>query len=117
PVRGSRVCILGVAYKKDIDDPRESPAFELLQRLLEKGAALSYSDPHIPRLPKARNWPGLPPLESRPLTAEFLAGQDCIVIATDHTDFDYPHILEHAPLVVDTRNAMGGLPDPDGKVR
>jgi UDP-N-acetyl-D-glucosamine dehydrogenase len=117
PVRGSRVCVLGAAYKKDVDDSRESPAFELMERLLEKGAELSYSDPYIPRLPKTRKWPDKPPLESQTLTPEFLADQDCVLIVTDHTDFDYASILEHAPLIVDTRNALGALPDPLGKVR
>lgn len=117
PVRGSRICVLGAAYKKDVDDPRESPSFELMQHLLERGAELSYSDPHIPALPQTRNWPDKPALKSEALTSDFLRAQDCLLLVTDHTAFDYAQILEHATLIVDTRNAFGGLPDPESKVR
>jgi UDP-N-acetyl-D-glucosamine dehydrogenase len=104
-VRGSKIAILGMAYKKDVDDPRESPSFELMDLLLKKGAQVSYSDPHIPSLPRMRHWPHLEPMQSNPLTAEYLAGQDCVLIATDHTAFDYPFIVKHSKLVIDTRNA------------
>ncbi len=104
PVRGSKICILGVAYKKDVDDPRESPAFKLMEMLGERGAVLSYSDPHVPKLPKMRDYP-MPNLASETLTAEFLASLDVALIVTDHTGFDYAHIVKHAPLVIDTRNA------------
>lgn len=116
-LRGSRICILGAAYKKDVDDPRESPTFELIRRLLKKGVDVTYNDPHIAVLPKMRRWPDIPAMESQPLTEAFLASQDCILVVTDHSDYDYPFILAHAPLIMDTRNALGGLPDPDGKVR
>ena len=105
PVRGSKVAILGMAYKKDIDDPRESPGFELMDLLLKKGAVVTYNDPHIPSLPAMRHWPHLPPMESQPLTAEYLAAQDCVLIATDHTAYDYGFIVKHSRLVIDTRNA------------
>lgn len=104
PLRGSKVAILGVAYKKDVDDPRESPAFELMELLSQAGAALSYSDPHVPSLGVMRRY-HFSGLESQPLTPQFLAAQDCVVIVTDHSAFDYAHIVRHAPLVVDTRNA------------
>ncbi len=104
PIRGSRICLLGMAYKKDVDDPRESPSFELAEMLLARGAQLSYSDPHIPRVPEMRHH-HLPPMESQELTAEFLSQQDCVVIATDHSAFDYEHIVRHAPMILDTRNA------------
>ena len=104
-VRGSKVAILGMAYKKDIDDPRESPSFELLDLLLKKGAAVSYNDPHIPSLPRMRHWPHLEPMTSEPLTAEYLEAQDCVLIATDHTAYDYAFIVKHSKLVIDTRNA------------
>jgi UDP-N-acetyl-D-glucosamine dehydrogenase len=104
PVKGSKVAILGMAYKKDIDDPRESPGFELMDLLLKKGAVVTYNDPHIPELPPMRHYPHLH-MESRELTAEYLAAQDCVVIATDHTAYDYAWILSAAKLVVDTRNA------------
>src|SRR5262245_12189834 len=104
-VRGSRVAILGMAYKKDVDDPRESPSFELLDHLLQKGAQVSYNDPHIPSLPRMRHWSHLEPMESQPLTAEYLASQDCVLIATDHTAYDYAFIVQHSKLVIDTRNS------------
>ena len=104
-VRGSRVAILGMAYKKDVDDPRESPSFELMDMLLKKGARVTNSDPHIPTLPRMRHWPHLEPMESQPLTPEYLAAQDCVLIATDHTAFDYEFIVRHSKLVIDTRNA------------
>jgi UDP-N-acetyl-D-glucosamine dehydrogenase len=104
PVKGSRVCVLGVAYKKDVDDPRESPSFELMDLLLKKGAVVTYNDPHIPRLPPMRHYPHLH-MESQALTPDYLRGQDCVLIATDHTAYDWSWIVEHSPLVIDTRNA------------
>ncbi|MBN8600711.1 MAG: nucleotide sugar dehydrogenase [Planctomycetes bacterium] len=108
PIRGSRIGILGVAYKKDVDDPRESPAFKLMELLEARGAILSYSDPHIPALPFMRNYK-VPQLVSCELTASYLQGLDCALIAADHSAFDYPLIVSNAPLVVDTRNATRGL--------
>ena len=104
PIRGSRICLLGMAYKKDVDDPRESPSFELLEMLQERGASLTYNDPHIPVLRKMRKY-DVPDMQSSELTAEFLAGQDCVIIATDHSDYDYDFIVQHAPMILDTRNA------------
>jgi UDP-N-acetyl-D-glucosamine dehydrogenase len=102
-VRDSRVLLVGLAYKKDIDDPRESPAFELVELLLRLGAQVSYHDPHIPQAPHMRSWPHLPPLVSQPLTREVVGAQDAILIVTDHTAVDYDLVLQAAPLVVDTR--------------
>jgi UDP-N-acetyl-D-glucosamine dehydrogenase len=107
PVKGSRVCILGVAYKKDVDDPRESPAFEILERLETRGAHVSYHDPYIPELPPMRHHTIR--LESEALSPEYLAVQDCVVIVTDHSCVNYDWVVRHAPLVVDTRNATAGL--------
>jgi UDP-N-acetyl-D-glucosamine dehydrogenase len=104
PIKGSRICVLGMAYKKDVDDPRESPSFELLEMLQARGANMSYSDPHIPTLPKMRRHE-LPAMTSQTLTAEFLGSQDCLLIATDHTAFDYEEIVRHGRLIIDTRNA------------
>lgn len=112
PVRGSRICILGMAYKKDVDDPRESPSFELLELLLHRGAVLTYSDPHVPALPKMRHYQ-LPPMQSTPLTPEFLAAQDCVLISTDHSAFDYNFIARHSQLIVDTRNATRNVSPED----
>ncbi len=102
-VRGSRVLVLGIAYKKDIDDPRESPAFEIIEGLLRLGADVAYHDPHVPKAPRMRSWPDLPPMVSAPLTAETLAAQDAVVIVTDHAAVDYALVAAHAPLVIDTR--------------
>ena len=107
-VRGSKIAILGVAYKKDVDDPRESPSFKLLELLQTRGAVLSYNDPHIPVLPSMRNF-DVPELASEELTSDFLASQDCVVIATDHSAYDWDFIVEHSPLIVDTRNATIGV--------
>ncbi|MCI0464023.1 MAG: nucleotide sugar dehydrogenase [Gemmataceae bacterium] len=104
PVKGSRIALLGMAYKKDVDDPRESPGFELMELLLKKGAAVTYNDPHIPRLPRMRHYPNLQ-MDSQPLTPDYLQAQDCVLIATDHSAYDWPWIVEHSRLVVDTRNA------------
>ncbi len=109
PVKGSRILLLGMAYKKDVDDPRESPGFELLDLLLRKGAVVSYNDPHIPTLPKMRHWPHLPPLHSVPLSEAVLSGQDAVLIATDHSAYDYDWIVAHSRLVIDTRNATKGV--------
>jgi UDP-N-acetyl-D-glucosamine dehydrogenase len=116
PVKGSKICLLGVAYKKDVDDPRESPSLELMELLAARGAVLSYNDPHVPRLPKTRrhHFPGM---ASEPLTAEFLARQDCVLIATDHSAYDYEFIVRNAPLVIDTRNATRHVLSGVGRIR
>lgn len=116
PVRGSKVCLLGVAYKKDVDDPRESPSFRLMELLLERGAELSYNDPHVPSLPQMRNH-HLPEMASRPLTPEFLSSQDCVLIATDHSVYDYDFIVRHSRMVLDTRNATRGVTTGQEKIR
>lgn len=116
PVRGSKICLAGVAYKKDVDDPRESPSFELMELLLGLGAELTYSDPHVPNLPKMRHF-DLPEMSSQSLTPEFLASQDAVLIATDHTAFDYDAIVRHAPLVIDTRNATASVTQGRDRIR
>ncbi|QDU55687.1 UDP-N-acetyl-D-glucosamine 6-dehydrogenase [Aeoliella mucimassa] len=108
PVKGSKICILGIAYKRDVDDPRESPAFELLELLAERGADLSYHDPHVPTLPRMRNY-DVPDMSSSSLTDGFLAQQDCVIIVTDHSSVDYEHLVKHTDLIVDTRNALAGV--------
>jgi UDP-N-acetyl-D-glucosamine dehydrogenase len=105
PLKGSKVCILGISYKKDVDDNRESPSFELIELLLDGGAAVSYSDPYFPKLRKIRHHRHLPDMNNSELTAEFLQSLDCVLISTDHTAYDYDFIVRHAALVVDTRNA------------
>lgn len=100
-VKGSRILVLGIAYKKNVDDMRESPSVVLMEKLEALGAKVAYSDPHIPSFPEMREHHFV--LDSEPLTAETLAGFDCVLIATDHDGFDYDLIRAHAPLVVDTR--------------
>ena len=102
-LKGSRVLVLGLAYKKDIDDARESPAFEILELLLARGAQVCYHDPHVEKAPRTRARPHLPPMQSQSLTATLLEAQDAVLIVTDHTAVDYDLIARHAPLVVDTR--------------
>jgi len=103
PFKGSRILLVGIAYKPDLADPRESPAFEILERLIGLGAEVSYHDPHIPEAPRMRTWPDLPPLESVPLDRERLAAQDAVVLVTNHSSVDYDRLAEEAPLLVDTR--------------
>jgi UDP-N-acetyl-D-glucosamine dehydrogenase len=117
PVNGSRIAILGVAYKKDIDDPRESPSFELLRLLLSRGAELTYNDPHVPALPKMRHYPELPAMTSQELTPSYLSAQDCVLIATDHSAYDYDFIVQHSKLVLDTRNATKQVTQGREKIR
>jgi UDP-N-acetyl-D-glucosamine dehydrogenase len=103
PLKGSHVLLMGIAYKKDIDDPRESPSFELMELLLEHGARVTYHDPHIPVAPSMRSWPELPRLESVDLTAEVVKGADVVLIATDHSTVDYAMLADNAQLIIDTR--------------
>jgi UDP-N-acetyl-D-glucosamine dehydrogenase len=114
PVRGSRVLVLGLAYKPDIDDPRESPAFEIIELLMKRGAVVSYHDPHIPIAPRMRSWPELPPMASVELSVGELRGADAVLIVTNHRAVDYDFVHEHAALIVDTR---GVLRHRDDKVR
>lgn len=105
-VRGSRILILGLAYKKNIDDTRESPAIEIMEMLRKKGAEISYSDPHVPVFLINRDCHLN--LESVILTAEGIANYDCVVLATDHDKFDYSLLQMHATLLVDTRGRFPG---------
>jgi UDP-N-acetyl-D-glucosamine dehydrogenase len=105
PVKGSRIHVMGVAYKRNIDDMRESPALDVLLLLERRGAIVSYSDPHVPHL----RLDGLH-LEAQPESAA--ADADCVVIVTDHSAFDYRALVERSPLIVDTRNALRGYTSP-----
>jgi UDP-N-acetyl-D-glucosamine dehydrogenase len=103
-VKGSRILVLGIAYKKNVDDMRESPSVILMEKLRDLGAAVDYSDPHIPTFPKMREH--VFELDSVALTPETLADYDCVLLATDHDRFDYDLIVDHARLVVDTRGKL-----------
>ena len=104
-IKGAKVLVLGLAYKKDIDDSRESPSLKIITLLREKGAKVSYNDPYVPRVVGHREYPGLE-LKSVPLTKALLRKSDAVVISTDHTAYDYDMIVRNARLVVDTRNAV-----------
>ena len=104
-VKGARILMLGAAYKKDVDDIRESPAVKIIDLLLSRGAEVNYHDPYIPVIKDMRRYPELH-MESLPLNPQELAAMDCVLIITDHSCFDYESILKHSSLVVDTRNAL-----------
>lgn len=100
-INGSNILVLGIAYKKNVDDMRESPSVIIMEKLQELGAQVAYADPHVPNFPKMREHHF--ELDSTPVTATSLAQFDCVVLATDHDKFDYDLIKQHAKLIVDTR--------------
>jgi UDP-N-acetyl-D-glucosamine dehydrogenase len=104
-VRGSKIVVLGVAYKRDVDDVRESPALDVIQLLEEKGADVSYCDPFVPSIRLEHNRV----MKNSPLTLEWLKAADCVVIVTDHSDFDWSWIINNSKLVVDTRNVSANI--------
>lgn len=108
-LKGSRVLVLGIAYKKNVDDTRESPGVELMELLVSKGASVDYSDPHVPAFPKMRKYQF--DKKSVGLDPETLAGYDAVLLATNHDAFDYEMIRRHAKLIVDTRGVYLA-PDP-----
>ncbi len=106
PVKGSRVLVLGLAYKANVDDTRESPSFELIERLRELGAHVDYADPHVPQtVPVRKHDLGMTSVE---LTPENLASYDAVLISTAHDAFDWDAVAKHARLIIDSRNAMKG---------
>ena len=105
-MRGAKVLIVGIAYKKNVDDMRESPSLKIFELLQDLGAEVSYVDPYVPVLPKMRHHPKLRALESIPYPAKSYAEYDMAMICTDHDDFDYGVLVRTCPLVVDTRNAV-----------
>jgi UDP-N-acetyl-D-glucosamine dehydrogenase len=104
-VNGARVLVLGVAYKKDIDDLRESPALTIIELLQKDGAQVSYHDPYFPAIGRGRKYD----LQMKCVELKDLGQYDCVVIVTDHSDYDFGHIVKEAQLVVDTRNATKGI--------
>jgi len=107
-LKGSKVLILGVSYKKDIDDLRESPAITIIEELQKHGALVSYNDPYFPKIGKGRKYN----LQMERVPLEALGQYDCVVIITDHSDYDYQRIVDEAQLVIDTRNATAGISSP-----
>ena len=105
PLKGSRVLVLGLAYKRDIDDLRESPALTIIELLQQRGALVDYNDPFFPTVGRGRHYD----LHMRSVALEGLGGYDCVLIVTDHSSYDYAAIVRDAQLVVDTRNATRGI--------
>lgn len=103
-LNGSKVLVLGAAYKKDIDDMRESPSLKLIEILREKGAEVDYNDPYVPKLPKTRKYEFH--MDSVELTMDNIKKYDMLVLSTDHSDYDYNFIAENAKIILDTRNAF-----------
>jgi len=103
-LKGSKVLILGAAYKKNIDDMRESPSLKLIEILRSKGAEVDYNDPYVPKLPATRKYNY--DLNSVELTKDNLNKYDLILLSTDHDDYDYDFIMENSKIVIDTRNAF-----------
>jgi UDP-N-acetyl-D-glucosamine dehydrogenase len=115
PVRGSKVGLLGIAYKRDVDDDRESPSYKLLELLEKRGAVISYNDPHVPVLPEKRHY-DLPRLASEELSPQWLASLDCCLISTDHSAYDWDEVVRYSKLVVDTRNATKAVAEGREKI-
>jgi UDP-N-acetyl-D-glucosamine dehydrogenase len=113
---GARILLLGVAYKRDIEDIRESPALRIIQLLEQRGAKVDYHDPHVARLPRTRHYPELSERGSVPLHRRSLAGYDAVLLCTDHRSVDYDLVLESARLIVDTRNVFGTRARGSGRV-
>ena len=107
-IKGSKVLVLGVAYKRDIDDLRESPSLTIIELLREKGAIVAYNDPYFPKVGRGRHYD----LNMANTPLDNLSQYDAVVIVTDHSDYDYPAIVEQSQLVVDTRNATKGIDSP-----
>lgn len=111
PVRGAKILVLGVSYKRDIDDIRESPALDIIRLLRERGGLVLYHDPYIPVFSSDGE-----ELQSSELTSSLLKSQDCAVIVTDHSDLDYAMVVRNCPLVVDTRNATRDVPSSTARI-
>jgi UDP-N-acetyl-D-glucosamine dehydrogenase len=114
PIKGSDILVLGIAYKKDVDDMRESPSIVLIELLQKKGAMVSYNDPLVLQIPPMRDHDLQ--MASREVTQEALEAADCVLVATDHSAYDYKFIGCHAQLIVDTRNTLAAYPQFKDKV-
>lgn len=110
-LNGAKILLLGMAYKKNVDDMRETPAFKIIDILEARGATTTYHDPYVPVIPMTREHPQYAGRQSIALTPEAVAAYDAVVIVTDHDDVDYAMIAKHAKLVVDTRNMMAPFPE------
>jgi UDP-N-acetyl-D-glucosamine dehydrogenase len=113
-ISGSRILILGIAYKPDVDDMRESPAIKIIELLRNRRANVCYNDPHIPQFPRLRNYDFN--LKSVKLSPKLLRSMDCVVIVTNHSSYDYDFIVKHSKMVIDTRNATNNVKAGKSKV-
>ncbi|MFQ5657457.1 MAG: nucleotide sugar dehydrogenase, partial [Candidatus Methylomirabilales bacterium] len=118
PLQGSQILVLGTAFKRNIDDPRNSPSLEMMKLLVGDGGRVFYNDPYIPKVevenPQDPNRPSI--FESRELTSELLQTMDCVLIAVHHDVYEIPWIVEHSRLIVDAQNATRGIRTDAGKV-
>jgi len=105
PMNGSKILLLGLAYKPNVDDDRESPSYKLWELLKDKGAKVDYHDPHCPVVQHTREYPQFVGIKSKPLTAAALKKYDAVLISTDHAAVDYNFVVENSAMVIDTRNA------------
>jgi UDP-N-acetyl-D-glucosamine dehydrogenase len=108
-LNGARILLIGMAYKKNVDDTRESPALKLTELMEERGTRVDYHDPHVPEIPHTREHPEFAGRKSVELSAANLANYDAVLIATDHDDVDWPHVVAQSKLVIDTRNVCGKI--------
>lgn len=108
-LNGARILVLGIAYKKNVQDVRESPALHIIELMQARGAQVAYHDPMVPVMPDTREYAALAGMESQPLEQAALESSDAVLIVTDHSDVDYGLIGRHAPLIIDTRNAMADI--------
>jgi UDP-N-acetyl-D-glucosamine dehydrogenase len=104
-LKGSKILVLGLAYKKDVDDLRESPSLTIIELLRQRGATVSYNDPFFPHVGRGRHYD----LNMRGVPLENLAQYDCVLIVTDHSDYDYARIVSESKLIIDSRNATKGI--------
>ena len=116
PVNGSRVLILGLAYKPNVDDDRESPSYVLMDLLAARGADVEYHDPHVPVIRPTREHPHWAGKKSVTWTRDSIRGFDAVLIATNHKDVNYAELADWAPCIIDTRNAMTGIATKEGQV-
>jgi UDP-N-acetyl-D-glucosamine dehydrogenase len=113
-LKGARVLVLGLAYKPDVDDMRESPSIALIEKLKGLGAEVCYNDPYIPKSPRQREHDLQ--MASQDLTEAFIADQDAVLISTNHSDYDYAWIVANSRLVIDTRNATVNVSEGREKI-
>ncbi len=116
PIRGSRILVLGLAYKPDVDDERESPSYHIMEALKQRGAVVSYHDPHVPEIRPTREHPQWAGVRSVEWNQDTIGSCDAVIIATAHRAVNYLQLAQWCPLIVDTRNALAGIQTAEGQV-